>query len=89
MESPSPFFEIILILILIFANGIFAMTEMSIVSSRKARLERKAEEGNRGAEVALELAEKPTQMLSTVQVGITLIGILTGAFGGANLSQML
>ena len=89
MESQSVLLQIAIILALIIANGIFAMTEMSIVSSRKARLERKAEEGDQGARVALELAEEPTQMLSTVQVGITLIGILTGAFGGASLASAL
>jgi len=65
------------------------MTEMAIVSARKARLEKQAEEGDTGAKIALELAEEPTPLLSTVQVGITLIGILTGTFGGATLSNML
>lgn len=89
MEPPSIMSEIAIIAALILANGLFAMTEMSIVSSRKARLERQAEEGDRGARAALELAEEPTQMLSAVQIGITLIGILTGAYGGASLSGPL
>jgi putative hemolysin len=74
---------------MIFANGLFAMSEIAIVSSRKARLESRAAEGSKGARAALELANEPTQMLSTVQIGITLIGILTGAFGGATLSTAL
>ncbi|WP_425060650.1 hemolysin family protein [Sporomusa carbonis] len=78
-----------IILALIVANGIFAMTEMSIVSSRKSRLESMAANGSRGAQIALKLAEDPTQLLSAVQIGITLIGILTGAFGGAKLSSYL
>lgn len=81
--------QIIIILILIIANGIFAMTEMSIISARKPRLEQKAEEGNKNAKVALELAEDPNLMFSTVQTGITLIGIVTGLYGGATLSEPL
>lgn len=89
MDTPSLGLEIAIILSLIVANGIFAMTEMAIVSSRKARLEKQADAGNAGARVALELAAEPTPLLSTIQIGITLIGILTGTFGGATLSKML
>ena len=89
MEPSSITLEITIIIALILANGIFAMTEMAIISARKVRLESRAEEGDHGAKVALELAEKPTQMLSTVQIGITLIGIVTGAFGGANIAKSL
>lgn len=74
---------------LILANGFFALAEMSIVSSRPSRLESMAAQGDRGAAKALELTREPTDMLSAVQVGITLIGILTGAFGGATLSSHL
>jgi putative hemolysin len=74
---------------LVLANGIFAMTEMAIVSSRKTRLEQMQDNGVTGARIALQLAKDPNHMLSTVQVGITLIGILTGAFGGGALSQEL
>lgn len=81
--------EILIILVLIIANGIFAMTEIAIVSSRKARLERRAAEGSAGAKTALELASDPTQLLSTVQVGISVIGIVTGAYGGATIAQVL
>lgn len=79
--------EIAMILVLIVANGVFAMSEIAIVSSRKARLERLADEGSSGAKAALELAKDPTQFLSAVQVGITLIGIVTGAYGGAKISK--
>lgn len=89
LQSGSISIEIVLILLLILANGIFAMTEIAIVSSRKVRLERIADEGSRGARVALDLANEPTQLLSTIQIGITLIGIFTGAFGGATLAEEL
>lgn len=81
--------ELTLILLLILANGLFAMSEIALVSSRKARLNRLAAEGSKGAKAALELAKDPTQFLSAVQVGITLIGIVTGAYGGATLAQPL
>jgi putative hemolysin len=79
-------FEILLILLLILANGIFSGSEMAIVSARKARLEQLADEGNRKARLALKLANAPNDFLSTVQIGITLIGILSGAVGGATLA---
>jgi len=81
--------EILIVLVLILANGLFAMSEMSIVSARKARLLDRAERGDRNAQAALELANAPNRFLSTVQVGITLIGILAGAFGGATLAGRL
>jgi putative hemolysin len=79
--------EVTLIFLLVIANGVFAMAELAVVSSRKSRLRQRAEEGNRGAAVALELAEKPDDFLSTVQVGITMIGTLAGAFGGATVAE--
>jgi putative hemolysin len=82
-------FEIITIFVLLVANGIFSMAEMAIVSARKARLKQRADEGDQKAQAALELAETPGQFLSTVQVGITLVGILAGAFGGARLAERL
>ncbi|MGZ5444702.1 MAG: hemolysin family protein [Thermoanaerobaculia bacterium] len=81
--------EIILIVLLVTANGIFAMAEIAIVSARKARLRSRSEEGDRRAAVALELAESPNDFLSTVQIGITLVGILAGVFGGATLAEEL
>lgn len=81
--------EILLLVLLILANGIFSMSEMAIISSRKVRLQNMANQGNKKARVALDLAESPNRFLSTVQVGITLIGILAGAFGGATISEKL
>ncbi len=81
--------EIIIILLLIIVNGIFSMSEIALVSSKKFKLESASEKGNKGAKVALDLSENPGKFLSTVQVGITLIGILTGVFGGASISRRL
>lgn len=83
------FTEIFIIFLLLLANGIFAMAEIAIVSSRKARLKKFADEGSAKARAALELAQAPENFLSTVQIGITLVGILAGAFGGATLSGKL
>jgi putative hemolysin len=82
-------FEILVILLLMIANGLFSMSEMAIVSARRARLQELVDQGNVNARVALELANSPNRFLSTVQIGITLIGILTGAFGGATLANTL
>ncbi|RPJ74040.1 MAG: DUF21 domain-containing protein, partial [Desulfobacteraceae bacterium] len=79
----SLFWEITVIVLLVATNGIFAMAEMALVSSRRVRLEQQAEEGDRGAQIALDLANAPNKFLSTIQIGITLIGVLAGAFGGA------
>jgi putative hemolysin len=81
--------EISIIMILIFFNGIFAMSEFAVVSARKARLKHSANEGNIKAEIALQLADKPGSFLSTIQIGITLIGILVGAYGGATIATHL
>ncbi len=82
-------FELLVILFLIALSGIFAMTEIALVSVRKSRLEQRIQEGDRRAEVALELANSPQMFLSTVQCGMTLIGTFAGAFGGATLSEDL
>ncbi|MFN6529627.1 hemolysin family protein [Nostoc sp. ChiSLP03a] len=82
-------FEISIILVLIIANGVFSMSEMAIVSARKVRLQQLANQGDAKAMAALKLAESPNHFLSTVQVGISLIGILTGAFGGATIANRL
>lgn len=79
--------EIFVIFLLIILNGIFAMAEIAIISSRKVRLQQKANEGNKNAQTALDLANSPSKFLSTVQVGITLVGIFTGAFGGATIAK--
>ncbi|MBN3906402.1 MAG: HlyC/CorC family transporter [Nostoc sp. NMS1] len=82
-------FEILIILVLIIANGVFSMSEMAIVSARKVRLQQLANQGDPKARAALKLAESPNHFLSTVQVGISLIGILTGAFGGATIANRM
>lgn len=79
--------EILIIIGLVLLNGIFAMSEMSLVSSRKFKLENAKKKGIKGAKVALELSENPTKFLSTVQIGITLIGILLGVYSGENLTS--
>lgn len=79
--------SIIILLVLIIANGIFAMTEIGVVTSRKIRLEQKVKEGNSKAKTALYLAENSSELLSTIQIGITLIGIISGAFGGAAIAD--
>ncbi|MFZ0406977.1 MAG: hemolysin family protein [Cyanobium sp.] len=81
--------EIGLILVLIVANGIFSGSEIAVVSARKIRLEQLAEQGNGQARAALRLANAPNDFLSAVQIGITLIGILSGAVGGATLARRL
>jgi putative hemolysin len=85
----STFFEIALIFVLLLCNGLFAMTEIAIVSSRRAVLQSRADAGSKGAARALKLADSPNRFLSTVQIGITLVGIFAGAFGGASLSAKL
>jgi putative hemolysin len=77
--------DILIILFLILLNGVFAMSELALVSAKRMRLEKAAGEGSRGARVALDLADEPSHFLSTVQVGITLISIFNGAFGEASL----
>ncbi len=81
--------EAVIIILLIIANGILAGTEMAVVSSRRSRLETRAEEGDRRSKAALDLIEEPGVFLSTVQIGITLVGTLAGAFGGATIVRSL
>lgn len=81
--------EIIIILILILINGLFSMSEIALVSARKNRLNYSAQRGNRGAKIALDLASNPSKLLSTAQIGITLIGILTGIYSGERITQGL
>ncbi|MFS0737305.1 hemolysin family protein [Sphingomonas sp. 1P06PA] len=83
--SPFPWIDCLIILALIALNGVFAMSELAIVSARKPRLEAMARAGKSGARAAIALANDPGKFLSTVQVGITLIGILAGAYSGASL----
>jgi len=81
--------EIIFILLLLLANGLFAMAEIAVVTSRKARLKSMADGGDRGSRLALALANAPGKFLSTVQVGITFVGVLASALGGARISDRL
>jgi putative hemolysin len=81
--------ETLILLILIAANGVLAMAEIAVVSARPVRLGQRAQAGDRGARAALELARHPERFLSTVQIGITLVGILAGAFAGATLADEL
>jgi putative hemolysin len=93
MASPKPVPMILLasavVLLLVVLNGLFAMSELAVVSSRRAKLQAQAERGDKGAQTALRLAEDPTRFLSAVQVGITLIGILAGAYGQATIAGEL
>ncbi|WP_152433225.1 hemolysin family protein [Erythrobacter sp. THAF29] len=83
--TPFPWTDLIIIAGLIVLNGVFAMSELAIVSAKTSALRAKREEGSAAAKIALRLAEEPGKFLSTVQIGITLIAILTGAFSGASL----
>jgi putative hemolysin len=81
--------EIVILLALILANGIFSGTELAVVSARRGRLQQRADDGDAGAAAALKLQEDPNRFLSSVQIGITLIGTLTGVFGGASIASTL
>ncbi len=83
--NPFPWSDVLVIAGLILLNGVFAMSELAIVSARPARLRVAAERGSSGAKVALALAADPGKLLSTAQTGITLVGIIAGAFSGASL----
>jgi putative hemolysin len=83
--NPFPWPDVAIILALVALNGVFAMSELAIVSARKPRLEAMARRGKRGARIALALGADPGRFLSTVQIGITLIGIIAGAYSGASL----
>ena len=85
--SPFPWGDVAIIAILVLLNGVFAMSELAIVSARDPRLQAAEKRGSRGAKIARQLASDPGRFLSTVQVGITLIGVLTGAYSGASLGQ--
>jgi putative hemolysin len=84
---PFPWFDLVLILALVAVNGLLSMSELAIVSSREARLKAMAKAGSSGATCALGLAAEPGRFLSTVQIGITLIGIIAGAYSGASLGE--
>lgn len=81
--------EILIIIFLVLLNGVFAMAELSLVSSRKFKLESLKKQRKLGAKEALSLSENPTKFMSTVQIGITLIGVLLGVYGGKNITDDL
>lgn len=81
--------EIIIILILIILTGYLSMAELAVVSVRKAKMQKYLEDGNKNAQIVFDLLEDPNEFLSTVQIGISLIGVLTGAFGGVTLAEPL
>ncbi|MEG2150650.1 MAG: CNNM domain-containing protein, partial [Bacteroidaceae bacterium] len=81
--------EFLIIVLLLILNGIFAMYEIALVSSNKARLETLAGKGNKSARGVLKQLEEPEKFLSTIQIGITLIGIVSGAFGGVAIAEDL
>ena len=81
--------DVVILLVLILLNGLFAMAEIAVVSSNEVRLEQRAAAGSRGAQRALDLTRDPTRFLSTVQIGITLVGVVAGAYGGATLARPL
>lgn len=83
------FVEILIVVVLTVVNGVLAMSELAVVSARTSRLRAMAEQGNKGAATAIQLAEEPGKFLSSVQIGITLVGILSGAFSGATLGLRL
>ncbi|MGB4102029.1 MAG: hemolysin family protein [Alphaproteobacteria bacterium] len=82
-------FELAIVLLLILLNGFFAMAELAIVSARRARLKQLADDGSKGARIALELAEDPSRFLATAQTGITFVGVLASVFSGATVAHRL
>jgi putative hemolysin len=86
---PVVYFEILIVLVLTVVNGVLAMSELAVVSSRPARLKVLADQGWRGARTAIRLAENPGRFLSSVQIGITAVGVFSGAFSGATLGARL
>eukprot|EP01034_Spumella_vulgaris_P027021 gene27021-33681_t len=81
--------EIAILFALICLNGVFAMSEIALVTARKARLQKLIDEGDNGAAAAVKLGEDPTRFLSTIQIGITSIGVLNGIVGEAALAEPL
>src|SRR5438046_1577597 len=83
--TPFPWLKLAVLLALIVLNGVFSMSELAIVSARTAQLRMAAERGSKGAKTALSLAANPGKFLSTVQIGITGVGVIAGAYSGATL----
>lgn len=89
MDNDYPGWQIFFLVVLIIANGVFSATELAVVSAKKTRLAQRAEKGDAGAEAAMEIAQDPSQLFSTIQIGITSVGILTGMLGASSLSGPL
>ncbi len=85
----GPSFEIVVVFVLLAVNGLLAMTEIAVVSSRKTRLQQLADENRTGARTALKITNDPSHFLSTVQIGISLVGVVAGAYGGATIAKSL
>src|SRR5690606_8011605 len=85
--APFPWLDLVIILVLVAMNGVLAMSELAIVSARRPRLKAMEKAGSKGAAAALQLAADPGRFLSAVQIGITLIGIVAGAYSGASLGD--
>ena len=83
--TPFPWLDVIIILLLVGLNGLFAMAELAIVSARRPRLKAMAKKGSSGAQTALDHSDDPGRFLSTIQIGITLIRIIAGAYSGSRL----
>ena len=81
--------QVLLLFLLIFINGLFSMTEMAVVSSRRARLQNSLEDGDQRAKTVLDLLDNPNDFFSTIQIAITLIGVITGAIGAQTFSHYL
>src|SRR5574341_1002364 len=82
-------FELLIIALLIFGNGIFALSEMAVITARKSRLQDWVKKGDARAKIALDLAYAPNHFLSSVQIGITLVGILAGVFAGRGVAEWM
>jgi putative hemolysin len=89
LKMQDIYIELLIILILVVLNGVLAMSEIAVVSSRKIKLQKMRKEKIKGADIVLELIDSPNQFLSTIQIGITLIGIVAGAFGGVTIALSL
>lgn len=89
MDPGTLALELVFIVVLALTNGLLSMSEMAMVSSRKIRLQQAAQNGSSGAKAALKLLEEPSRFLAAIQIGITLIGVFAGAFGGANMSEQI
>ena len=85
----SVFLELAIVFALLVANGVFSMAEIAVVSARKSRLRQLADGGDSRSRLALELAESPNTFLATVQIGITVVGVLAAAFSGATMAEKL